>query len=145
MQTVKAESAGAAGLFVRPEWERSVTGDTPVLDDTTPVRALLGDRADAVAPVFEVRVKRRTWIVEEAGARIELAQDQGEIALAERTSPVCEVELELKSGEPAALFAFCPAHRCGDAGSPRRAEQGRAGLSPDRPRRGSGEGRTRRG
>ena len=32
--------------------------------------------------------------------------DCGEVVAGERRSPVCEIELELKSGDPAALFAF---------------------------------------
>src|SRR3546814_3031055 len=48
LQTIKADGASAAGLFVRSEWERPVSNDTPVLDDTTPIRAVLGDAADAI-------------------------------------------------------------------------------------------------
>src|SRR3546814_3028643 len=71
LQTIKADGASAAGLFVRSEWERPVSNDTPVLDDTTPIRAVLGDAADAITPVFEVRIERRTWIISEGGARSE--------------------------------------------------------------------------
>lgn len=106
VQTVKAERASTGGLFVRSEWERSVDDDTPVIDDTTPLCALLGDKASAVAPAFEVRVERRTWVVEEEDASIELVLDRGEVVMEERASPICEIELELKSGRPAALFAF---------------------------------------
>src|SRR3546814_16241328 len=83
-----------------------VSNDTPVLDDTTPIRAVLGDAADAITPVFEVRIERRTWIISEGGATIELVLDSGEVVAGERTSPICEIELELKQGDPGALFAF---------------------------------------
>ncbi len=53
VQTVKADGASAAGLFARAEWERPLKDDTPVLDDSTPIRAMLGDAADAIAPAFE--------------------------------------------------------------------------------------------
>jgi len=106
LQTIKADGASAAGLFVRSEWERPVSNDTPVLDDTTPIRAVLGDAADAITPVFEVRIERRTWIISEGGATIELVLDSGEVVAGERTSPICEIELELKQGDPGALFAF---------------------------------------
>src|SRR3546814_19223481 len=78
LQTIKADGASAAGLFVRSEWERPVSNDTPVLDDTTPIRAVLGDAADAITPVFEVRIERRTWIISEGGATIELVLDRSE-------------------------------------------------------------------
>ena len=106
VQTVKAERASAGGLFVRSEWERGVEDDIPVIDDTTPLRALLGEDTDAVAPAFAVQVERRSWMVEEGDARIELVLDRGEVAIADRASPICEIELELKSGRPHALFAF---------------------------------------
>lgn len=106
IQTVKASGAGAAGLFVRSEWERAVTDDNPVLDCTTPLATLLGDALDAVAPAFEVKIDRHEWIVVEGDAIIELVLDRGEVVAGERRSPVCEIELELKSGDPAALFAL---------------------------------------
>lgn len=106
IQAVKANGGVAAGLFVRSEWERAVKGDRPILDDMTPIRALLGDAVDTIAPVFEVRIARRTWIVSEGGATMELVLDRGEATAGVRTSPICEIELELKKGDPAALFAF---------------------------------------
>jgi len=106
IQTVKAGGAGSVGLFARPEWEQPVADDTPILGHGTPIRALLGKLADEIAPVFEVDVERRTWHVHESGADIELVLDRGEVIAGDRRSPICEVELELKSGAPAALFAF---------------------------------------
>ncbi|AGH51986.1 ceramide glucosyltransferase (plasmid) [Sphingomonas sp. MM-1] len=106
IQTVKADGASAAGLFMRSEWERPVDSDTPVLDDTTPIRALLGGATDTIAPAFEVWIERRTWIIGEGEATIELVLDRGEAVAGERSSPICEIELELKQGNPAALFAL---------------------------------------
>ncbi|MEO6214886.1 MAG: CHAD domain-containing protein [Sphingomonas sp.] len=106
VQTVKARGAGSVGLFARPEWERAVPDDTPIIDDTMPIRLLLGDLADGLAPVFEVHVERCTWHIHEGGAAIDVVLDRGEVIAGERRSPICEVELELKSGETAALFAF---------------------------------------
>lgn len=106
VQTVKSAGTGAAGLFARPEWERPVEDDTPVLDGETPVPALLGKKARELASVFEVRVERRTWNVSPDGAAIEVVLDIGEVAVGERSATVCEVELELKRGTPDALFSF---------------------------------------
>ena len=62
VQTVKAGSAGASGLFRRREWERSVSGPKPDLAriDDAALRAQLVDTAVQLAPVFssEVRVGR---------------------------------------------------------------------------------------
>ena len=106
VQTIKADGASAAGLFIRSEWERPVEDDSPILDYMTPLPALLGDAVGAVAPAFEVKIDRSSWIVVEGEATIELVLDRGEAVAGERRSPVCEIELELKSGNPAALFAF---------------------------------------
>jgi inorganic triphosphatase YgiF len=56
--------------------------------------------------VFNVRVSRRQRTFRYQGAVIELALDQGEVTGGEQKSPICEVELELKSGPPSALFAL---------------------------------------
>lgn len=106
VQTVKATGAAAAGLFARPEWEQKVGDDLPVLDDTTPIKALLGTREVALRPVFEVVVERRIWTLSQEDAEFELALDRGEVVAGDRHSPFCEIELELKSGSPAALFSY---------------------------------------
>lgn len=106
VQTVKAGGRRGAGLFSRDEWERSVRGVVPVLDDGNPVAALLGDAVGTVGPVFDVRVDRRTWMIRDGDALIELVLDRGVVQAGEREAPVCEIELELKAGAPAALFAL---------------------------------------
>lgn len=106
IQTVKAGSGGSVGLFARSEWEREVASDVPVLDGATPVAALLGDKVGDLAPVFEVRVERRIWDVGGPDAEIEVVLDRGEVRAADRRTPLCELELERKTGEPAALFAL---------------------------------------
>jgi|CXWL01.1.fsa_nt_gi inorganic triphosphatase YgiF len=106
IQTVKVDGRSAAGLFARSEWEQVVKDDMPVLDDSTPILTLLRGKARAIAPAFEVHVERRTWNIREGDAAIELVLDRGEIIAGDRRIPVCEIELELKEGDPAALFAF---------------------------------------
>ncbi|NIJ33532.1 CYTH and CHAD domain-containing protein [Sphingomonas oligoaromativorans] len=106
VQTVKADSEAAAGLFVRPEWERSIDGDLPVLDETSgPLTQLLGEEAIArLAPLFVTEVHRTARAVAQGGSRIELAVDRGEIRAGARRAPLCEVELELEEGPAQALF-----------------------------------------
>src|SRR3546814_13960448 len=85
-------------------------------------------------PGVRGRIERRTWIISEGGATTELVLDSGEVVAGERTSPICEIELELKQGDPAALFAVA---RRTDAGGPaRRGVQGKA----ERGRRPTGGG-----
>ncbi|MDO7836120.1 CHAD domain-containing protein [Sphingobium sp. HBC34] len=106
VQTVKASGKGGAGLFARDEWDMPVRGNVPVLDDRNPIAALLGDAVTAIAPIFTVEVERRIWLVNEGDATIELVLDIGMIHAEGRKDPVCEIELELKAGDPSALFAL---------------------------------------
>jgi triphosphatase len=104
IQTVKAGSGAAVGLFSRREWEMPVTGDTPVIETGSPVDLLLGDRAGMIAPQFEIAVERRSWMLTEGQSRIELVLDRGAAVVGDRLAPICEVELELQSGTPDTLF-----------------------------------------
>ena len=88
VQTIKADGASAAGLFVRSEWERVVENDTPVLDHATPLPAALGDAVARVAPLFKVEVDRRTWMMEEENASIELALDRGEVEAGKQSETI---------------------------------------------------------
>ena len=106
-QTIKAAGAVNAGLFARPEWERFVDdAHRPMLDDTTPLKALLGADILAIAPVFEVNVDRLVWDVPWNGALVEVALDRGDVVAGERRCAVCEIELELKQGSAEALFSL---------------------------------------
>jgi inorganic triphosphatase YgiF len=106
IQTVKAEGSAAAGLFVRPEWECEVDADTPQLDAASgPLAEIFAPEILAgLAPRFETRITRTIFLPIAEGAEIELAVDVGEVVADGKRAPLCEVELELKSGPPRALF-----------------------------------------
>lgn len=104
VQTIKAAGV-AAGLFSRSEWERKLPGPAPVVDETVPPLAALLASSDRLEPCFRVEVNRRTALVERHGGSIELVLDRGLILASGQSEPVCEVELELKGGDPASLFA----------------------------------------
>ncbi|MDR3453587.1 MAG: CHAD domain-containing protein [Rhodoferax sp.] len=109
LQTLKTGGERGGGLSQREEFEMPVARNA--LDWARfPPEALVhvpeALRAQLV-PVFETHFKRTAWQVRgQAGARIEVALDVGEIQAGARTLPLCEVELELKSGSPDALFAL---------------------------------------
>ena len=108
IQTIKAESAAAAGLFVRPEWEREIDSAHPAINDSnTPFSGLIAEAELAhLKPVFSVDVTRRTVLIEREDAIIEAVLDRGEIVAGGSSSPINEVELELKSGSPVPLFGL---------------------------------------
>ncbi|WP_244540560.1 CHAD domain-containing protein [Hyphomicrobium sp. CS1BSMeth3] len=102
VQTIKAYGAAAAGIFVRSEWEREVEDNNPIFDATTPISALLADKITEIAPLFTVENERRLWNAD----GVEIALDRGRILAGERETPLCEIELEQKGGDPAALFVL---------------------------------------
>ncbi|WP_241215819.1 CHAD domain-containing protein [Sphingomonas koreensis] len=106
VQTIKAGGGSSAGLFARTEWERAVDDDTPVLDHATPLLTVIGGDAGKVAPRFIVKVERCKWLVEDDGTTIEVVLDRGAVNAGDRSDTVCEIELELKAGSPAALFGL---------------------------------------
>jgi len=109
VQTVKRKKGGAAGLFVREEWEAE--RDRFDLDAgafvAAPARRLLArfDRA-ALEPVIRTRFARTSWQVVHDGSRIEAVLDEGAVTVNGKSAPISEVELELLHGKPAALFGL---------------------------------------
>ena len=86
----------------REEHESPIDGDIPERH-LGPLRSLLAED-NPLHPAFNVRVTRRQRLIRYGDAQIELALDQGVVRGGRRSSPISEVELELKSGEPRALF-----------------------------------------
>src|SRR5688572_29728286 len=106
VQTVK-QSAAAAGMFDRPEWEEELAG--PGLDfkavDRTPLGKRLGRAARRkLEPVVTSTVDRTAWRLIRSGSEIELVLDEGILAAGGAEKPIEELEVELKRGEPRAIF-----------------------------------------
>jgi inorganic triphosphatase YgiF len=108
IQTLKQPVLGPAGLQANREVECEVAGDAPDLSriEDPPLQAFLAEHgvALALAPIFETRIERRIWPLHMFDSTIELALDVGEIRSGERTLPICEAELELRSGRRGRLF-----------------------------------------
>lgn len=90
--------------------------DLPALLDWLPAGAAAAEQLQAAAalPGFGVcvrtRFRRTTWsLMSVHGDLVELALDIGTIHTGAGTVPLCEVELELKSGEERALFELAHA------------------------------------
>jgi triphosphatase len=63
-----------------------------------------GAKADNLKPVFTSDFERRVLPVRLGDSEIEVALDVGELRAGRRRVPICEAELELKSGNPAQLY-----------------------------------------
>lgn len=109
LQTLKTEGERQGGLSRRVEFEMPVSRGVPDWNRFPP--AALAYVPDAlrehIVPVFETRFHRTAWLLKgRGGAQIEVALDVGEVVSGEHSQPICEIELELKSGQPDALFAL---------------------------------------
>jgi inorganic triphosphatase YgiF len=108
IQTLKQPVLGPAGLQANRELEREVAGDTPdlTLIDDVPLQAFFAEHgvAGALSPIFETNIERRIWPLYMFDSTIELALDVGEIRSGDRTLPISEAELELRSGRRGRLF-----------------------------------------
>lgn len=109
--TVKTAGSSTAGLSRRQEWEGPTTPgalDFDALVDDTRLAAELMALRPSLNPLFATDFERRRWVIDHAGARIEVALDQGRIhvpgtALQEA---LLELELELLDGPESALTAL---------------------------------------
>src|SRR3984893_4751894 len=107
VQTIKQESGESAGLFARNEWERDIGGKRPDLEAArdTALEPLLSKKLRrGLKPLFETRVRRTVYPIHSGDSEIELTIDKGKVEAGRQSSPLCEVELELKRGETGELF-----------------------------------------
>ena len=109
LQTLKTSTGELSALSQRGEWESAVAG--PALEPAALAHtAWSGIDPDgrlfaALAPCFVTRFERTLWLVRRRdGSAVEVALDIGHIEADGKQAPLCELELELKGGEPAALF-----------------------------------------
>lgn len=103
IQTLKTEGDG---LFTRGEWEWDVGREglnLQALEDT-PFATVLNRAGPDLKPIFTTRMRRTRRLIHESDGDVEAALDRGSIEAGGRATQMCELELELKSGSPRALF-----------------------------------------
>ena len=107
LQTLKGGGSVEGGLHRRNELETAVSDpeldfsllQVPEWKDILPRKL-----RKKLQPVFVTDFSRSSRILSWQGAEIELCMDQGEISTEHLHTPICELELELKSGESRQLF-----------------------------------------
>ena len=107
VQTVKSEGIAGESNLARGEWEDRVASKTPDPRAAQTGAFLSPEIAAALQPVFRTEVSRLIIPLAPAPAtQIEAAIDRGRIRNGNDTppEPISEVELELKSGQPTALY-----------------------------------------
>ncbi len=111
VQTVKLKRQRKSGLHRVDEINDQTAVGTPDLDivSDSPVRkrvrkAVAGAELE---PVFETAVRRTSRRIRlEDGSEVELAIDTGDIKAGEASTPVSEIEIELLSGAPEAVYTL---------------------------------------
>ncbi len=103
IQTVKQTTTTN---FQRGEWEHEIDGPAPDMKAAgdSPLLKALGKAVADLKPAFEVSVERARRTMAVDGGEIEVALDRGAVSADGYGSPICELELELKSGSPLILF-----------------------------------------
>ena len=111
IQTLKTRGQSVAGLSERNEWDWNLSKaklDLKKLDDSCWPAALAGLDKKQLVPIFTtdfVREKAEiAWGRGKAKVVIEAALDLGKVIAGEGEEEICELELELRQGEPEALL-----------------------------------------
>ena len=109
-QTIKTAGQTIGGLHKRPEYNIDITDNFPDLslfpDDIWPKNTNLAQWQDDLIVLFSTDFVRHTWTITYEKSVIELAFDVGSVSSSGRELPICEIELELLSGEEAAIFSL---------------------------------------
>ena len=112
LQTLKGGGSVLGGLRQCNVWEMPVSD--PALDFTLPQEAgwnevLPKHLHKKLKPVFVTDFSRNSRMLQWQEAQIELRMDQGEVSTENTSAPICELALELVSGEPQQLFGLAMA------------------------------------
>ncbi|WP_249976538.1 CYTH domain-containing protein [Vreelandella olivaria] len=109
VQTVKTAGQGGGGMSSRQEWEWQVPSlhiDQQALSELPPFQGRLGAAITHLTPTLNTDFTRRGWKIEWQESLIEMVLDEGEIVTGGAQVPICELELELKMGQPEALWSL---------------------------------------
>ncbi|KJY76054.1 adenylate cyclase [Vibrio coralliilyticus] len=111
VQTVKTSGRVVAGLHQRPEFNAEHDSNNPLLSlhpsDIWPTGKDTETLQSELTPLFSTNFTREQWLIAMPdGSQIEVAFDQGKVEAGDKEDPICEVELELKSGQTDALFTL---------------------------------------
>ncbi|MCP8466799.1 inorganic triphosphatase [Pseudomonas sp. ZM23] len=111
IQTLKTRGQSVAGLSERNEWDWYLEKnklDLKKLDDQCWPAALADLDKKQLAPIFSTDFTRQraeiAWGRGKAKVVIEAALDLGKVIAGKQEEEICELELELRQGEPAALL-----------------------------------------
>lgn len=110
-QTIKTAGQVVGGLHSRPEYNIDIESNFPILslfpDEIWHVEQSVSAIQNDLIVLFNTDFKRSTWLVtDQNNNKIEVAFDQGSITSGAQSEQIFELELELISGNPEALFTL---------------------------------------
>jgi len=115
-QTVKLAGKDVGGLHQRPEFNVSLGeggkdaffANLSLFEDGIWPAGFDVERVQAsLQQLFETEFSRQVWVITSpGGSKIECVLDQGQVRAAGRTTPICEIELELIEGQVADMFHY---------------------------------------
>ena len=103
--TVKTPLSG----YGRGEWDcrcNDIGRAIPMLVEAGAPEEILALTAEGLIPVCGARFTRHAGTIDFAGSVLEIALDSGVLMGGGKEIPLCEVEVELKSGDPETAIAF---------------------------------------
>jgi len=106
LQAVETDEFTGADPLARKEWQDRIVGAQPDLDAPNSGAHVPAKRRE-LRPLFTTLIQRSTALLQSPdGTEIVAALDKGEIhaCRSDASEPVSEIELRLKSGDPAALY-----------------------------------------
>lgn len=106
IQTVKTRGRFVKGMHQREEWEWPLPTEALNLGLLAATPLVDSVNLEQLAPVFETNFNRQIVMIDDGDAVIECALDIGVIVAGPRQKPLCEVEFELKSGNPRRLLVW---------------------------------------
>lgn len=107
-QTIKLAGQQHGALQIRPEYNLPCAAIVPVLADFPaeiwPAATDLTTIQQQLTELFSTDFVRQSWRLVLPNATIEVVYDKGEVRAGERRQVISEIEIELLTGEPAAVF-----------------------------------------
>jgi triphosphatase len=110
-QTIKTSGVVIGGLHQRPEYNVDIDSKFPTLSlfptEIWQASQKVEELQQNLVSLFSTDFLRTLWLVSmPCGAKVEIAFDQGDISSDGRSEIICEMELELVTGDKQALFTL---------------------------------------
>lgn len=111
LQSIKGKGKASSGLHQQHEWEAEVNSEKPdysKITDPDLIKLFSNiNLRQRMHPIFVTKFTRYMRLLQlEDGKKIEFCLDQGTVTANHFSTPICEIELELKSGNANTLFQF---------------------------------------